>query len=171
MGIKQVSPYVNFNGNASEAIAVYQRVLGAVVVNVTRFGEVPGMPVDEGAKGRVIHGVLKIGPSVMMLSDSMPGKPVAAEGNAHVQFGFRHRRRDDPGLRAARCGRTGDCPAPGHVLGGEVRDADRRVRRPLDLQCKRPEVAPGASGARVPQKSTDGGHLVAALKALGNESR
>ncbi len=88
MGIKQVSPYVNFNGNANDAIAVYQRVLGAVVVNVMRFGDVPGMPVDEASKGRVIHAVLKIGPGVLMLSDSMPGQPVAAGGNAHVSLDF-----------------------------------------------------------------------------------
>jgi PhnB protein len=82
MTIKQLNPYLNFDGTAAKAIELYQRALGAKVDNVQRFGDMPGG--DPAAKDRIMHAVLKIGAGVVMLSDTMPGMPFSAEGNAHV---------------------------------------------------------------------------------------
>ena len=39
MAIKQLNPYLNFNGTADKAIQLYQSALGAKVDNVMRFGD------------------------------------------------------------------------------------------------------------------------------------
>jgi PhnB protein len=88
MTIKQVSPYVNFDGTAREAIALYERVLGAKAVAVQRFSDMPGMTIDDTNRDRIIHAALAIGPAMLMLSDSMPGQPVVAGGSTHVSLDF-----------------------------------------------------------------------------------
>jgi PhnB protein len=87
MAIKQLNPYLNFDGTATKAIELYQRVLGAKVENVQRFGDMPGNAPPE-AKDRVMHAVLKLGPAVLMLSDTMPGMPFSTAGNAHLCLDF-----------------------------------------------------------------------------------
>jgi uncharacterized protein len=91
MTIKQLNPYLNFNGTAEKAINLYQKALGAKLENLQRFGEIPGSSASAEVKNRVIHALLKIGPSTVMISDTMPDHPVAAGGNCHVCLDF-----DDP---------------------------------------------------------------------------
>lgn len=95
MAIRQLNPYLNFDGTASKAIALYEKALGAKVENVQRFGDMPGSTPE--SKDRVLHAVLKLGAGTVMLSDTMPGMPFTAEGNQHVCLDF-----DDPNDLAAR---------------------------------------------------------------------
>jgi PhnB protein len=89
MSIKQINPYLNFNGTADKAIQLYEKALGAKTVNVMRFGDVPaGMPIAPGDKNRVMHAVLQLGAGTIMLSDTMPNAPVASEGNVTVSLDF-----------------------------------------------------------------------------------
>jgi PhnB protein len=88
MAIRQLNPYVNFNGTAEQAIRLYESALGAKVENVMRFGDAPGMPIAPADKGRVMHAVLKVGAGVFMVSDTMPGQPVATEGNVTLTLDF-----------------------------------------------------------------------------------
>ncbi|MCA1586880.1 MAG: glyoxalase/bleomycin resistance/extradiol dioxygenase family protein [Acidobacteria bacterium] len=88
MSIKKLNPYLFFNGTAEKAIALYERALGAETENVARFGDVPGMDAPSEHKGRVMHAVLRLGGGLVMLSDTMPDSPAAAEGNAHVCLDF-----------------------------------------------------------------------------------
>lgn len=69
MAIKSLSPYVNFNGTAAQAISLYERVLGAKKVNVIHAGDVPGTNVPADQIDRVLHGVLMLGGVQLMLSD------------------------------------------------------------------------------------------------------
>lgn len=91
MPVKELNPYLNFPGKSAEAIALYQKALGAEVVHVQRFGDVPGMQVPPDAKERVMHAHLRIGGGTIMISDGPPGVPVPAESNTHVSLQF-----DDP---------------------------------------------------------------------------
>jgi PhnB protein len=76
MSIKNLNPYLIFDGNAEEVIKLYERALGAKVEGgIMRFGEVPGTPPDSPAKDKVIHATLRIGEGVLMISDAMPGTP------------------------------------------------------------------------------------------------
>jgi PhnB protein len=98
MAIKQINPYLNFNGTADKAIQLYQSALGAKVENIMRFGDAAGgMPVAPADKNRVLHAVLNLGPSAIMLSDTMSDQPVGAGGNVHITLDF-----DDAGEMTAK---------------------------------------------------------------------
>jgi len=91
MAIKQLNPYLNFNGTAAKAIKLYETALGAKVENVMPWTDAPGTPPSAETKDRVMHAHLRIGDAALMLSDSMPGQPVTFGTNAHVMLDF-----DDP---------------------------------------------------------------------------
>lgn len=88
MAIRQLNPYLNFNGTADKAIQLYQTALGARVQNIMRFGDAAGMPVEPADKNRVMHAVLDLGAGVVMLSDTMPNQPVGTDGNVHITLDF-----------------------------------------------------------------------------------
>ncbi len=48
MALTGLIPYLNFNGTASDAIALYERALGAKVVFLQRFGDTPEMGATDG---------------------------------------------------------------------------------------------------------------------------
>jgi PhnB protein len=91
MAIKQLNPYLNFDGNAAKAVAHYERALGAKVETIQRFGDVPGNSPAPENKDRVIHALLRIGAGVIMISDTQPGMPFTQGNNVHVVLDF-----DDP---------------------------------------------------------------------------
>jgi PhnB protein len=91
MPVKSLNPYLNFGGNAGEAIKLYERALGAKVENLQHFGDVPGMDIPPEAKQRVMHALLLIGGGTLMISDGPPGMSIPSESNAHVALHF-----DDP---------------------------------------------------------------------------
>jgi PhnB protein len=84
MSSTKLYPYLNVNGTAAEAIQLYERALGAKTEALQRFGDIPGMPVPDEHKHRVMHARLRIGDGVLMISDTPPGSAVATEGNVHV---------------------------------------------------------------------------------------
>jgi PhnB protein len=88
MAIKQLNPYLNFNGTADQAIKLYERALGAKAENVSRFGDVAGSKVTPEHKNRVMHALLRVGPGVIMISDSQPNVPVPDDSNVHVCLDF-----------------------------------------------------------------------------------
>ncbi|HLT35729.1 MAG TPA: VOC family protein [Enhygromyxa sp.] len=86
MSIKQVTPYLSFNGTAEAAIALYTRALGAEVQGLLRYAEMPAeagtcAPAD---KQRVMHACLRIGEAQLMLSDVPESQPVPTETNVNV---------------------------------------------------------------------------------------
>ena len=88
MAIKQLNPYLNFNGTAGKAIRLYETALGAKVDNVMRWNEAPGTKVTPETKDLVMHARLRIGDGILMLSDSRPDAPVTVGNNAHVTLDF-----------------------------------------------------------------------------------
>lgn len=85
MSITKLNPYLNFNGTASDAIALYESALGATVEHIMRFNDVPDMPAPAGMEQRVMHATLRIGASgVIMISDTSPHETVSPEGNSFV---------------------------------------------------------------------------------------
>jgi PhnB protein len=91
MAIKNLNPYVNFNGTADKAIKLYESALGAKVEGIMRFGDAQGMPVPDEHKNRVMHAKVILGAGVVMISDTMPNQPVPTESNVHITLDF-----DDP---------------------------------------------------------------------------
>jgi PhnB protein len=84
MALTGLSPYLNFNGTASEAIALYERALGAKVLFLQRFGDTPEIGDPGEAATHVMHATLSIGGGSLMISDAMPGAPVTPGSNTHV---------------------------------------------------------------------------------------
>jgi PhnB protein len=88
MPIKDVYPYLNFNGTAAQAIKLYESALGARTESLSRLRDVPGNQAAPEDKDRVSHAVLRLGERIIMLSDSQPGTTVSPGTNMHVCLDF-----------------------------------------------------------------------------------
>jgi PhnB protein len=68
-----VQPYLFFEGRCEEAIAFYQKTLGAEVTMLMRFKDSPDPPppgmVPPGSEDKVMHASLRIGETAVMASD------------------------------------------------------------------------------------------------------
>jgi PhnB protein len=75
-----VQAYLFFDGRCEEALAFYQRALGAELTMMMRFKEAPDAPppgtVPAGSENKVMHAALRIGDTTVMASDGRcQGKP------------------------------------------------------------------------------------------------
>lgn len=70
--ITEVTPYVNFNGNAAEALAFYADVLGADVKADMRWRDMPGGDVPPEMADCIMFACLDIGGQYLNLSDVPP---------------------------------------------------------------------------------------------------
>ena len=86
MAIKQLNPYLNFDGTAEKAIKLYETALGARTESIQRFGEVPGGAPEN--KNRVMHALLRVGEGVLMISDTQPGMPRTLGDQLHIALDF-----------------------------------------------------------------------------------
>ncbi|PIR89512.1 MAG: hypothetical protein COU07_01260 [Candidatus Harrisonbacteria bacterium CG10_big_fil_rev_8_21_14_0_10_40_38] len=75
-------PYLNFNGNAREAMTFYQSVLGGEL-NIQSFADA-GMAKNLEDGSRTMHATLKNDLISFMASDGMPGKDVVFGDNVHM---------------------------------------------------------------------------------------
>ncbi|WP_210367450.1 VOC family protein [Bacillus sp. REN3] len=76
--IATIYPYLVTNGNGQEAVKFYEDALGAEVLNVQTFGDLPDNPehpTPPEAKELVLNAHLKVGNTDLMLSDTYPGMP------------------------------------------------------------------------------------------------
>ena len=73
----QIQPYLFFEGRAEEAIEFYKKSVGAKVEMVMRFKEAPDQSmISPGSGEKVMHGAIKIGDSIVLMSDGRnSGKP------------------------------------------------------------------------------------------------
>lgn len=67
--MEAIVPYLNFNGNAAEALEFYSKALEGSVAFSQTFGDSP-MPVAEDQKNRIMHATFKAGDLVFMCSDT-----------------------------------------------------------------------------------------------------
>lgn len=74
----KLTPYLNMEGNAREAILFYEKAIDAKVLTIITYGEMPEMPntfMDE-LKHLVAHGKLRVGEAELMLSDAPSGSSI-----------------------------------------------------------------------------------------------
>lgn len=89
MAIKQINPYLNFDGDAEKAVRLYESALGAKVEHISRFGEMPGSTATPETKDRVMHSTLRLDSGgVIMISDIQPGMPHSPGTNVYVCLDF-----------------------------------------------------------------------------------
>ncbi len=75
----QVNPYLFFEGRCDEAVAFYREAVGAEVQMLMRFKESPE-PCAPGAEEKVMHASLRIGNSVVHVSDGRCGGKASFQG-------------------------------------------------------------------------------------------
>jgi PhnB protein len=84
----KLNPYLNFDGNAEEAVNFYKEALGAEVPMLTRFGESP-MPSGDDEKNRIMHARIVFGDNIIMISDTMKGRSdFSTKGNIQLSIGL-----------------------------------------------------------------------------------
>lgn len=74
----RINPYIILDGHTREAIQFYEKALGAELLGVMSFGDMPEnpeFPIPEEAKDRVTHAMIRVGETDMMFSDTFPGQP------------------------------------------------------------------------------------------------
>jgi len=89
MAIKKLNPYLNFDGDAAQAVKLYESALGAKVESLSRMGEMPNSTTAPEHKDRVMHALLRLGElGVLMISDSPPGAPSVKGTNCYIVLDF-----------------------------------------------------------------------------------
>ena len=81
----KLTPYIHFAGNAEEAMNFYAQVLEGSAIEINRYGDSP-MSVDEDYKNKVIHGRVRFGDNVIMISDTFKGNVVTTDGNIQLSI-------------------------------------------------------------------------------------
>lgn len=80
----KVEPYLFFNGRCEEAMAFYKEALGAEVTMQMRMSESPEPPppgmVPPGFENKIMHANMRIGESMVMLSDGNSNVPPQFQG-------------------------------------------------------------------------------------------
>ncbi len=117
-GYRTVTPYLVVN-NAAGAIDFYKRAFGAQEIN--RMA---------GPQGKIAHAELKIGDSIVMLSDEMPGSGMRSPqslGGTAVGI-FLYVKDVDSSFKQATSAGESRNAAGGHVLGRPLRQTGRSVR-------------------------------------------
>ncbi len=82
--LTNIAPYINFNGQASDAIEFYRHALGAEVEEITRWGDLPPEvgSFDGDAAKRVMYSRISIAGQPICLSD-VPTEMTVDLGSAH----------------------------------------------------------------------------------------
>jgi PhnB protein len=98
-GTMQVQPYLDFDGRCDEALAFYERAVGAVSAGIMRWRESPEADkTPPGAGDKILHAEFRIGETLLFASDGhCQNRPsfngimltitVSSEGEADRVFG------------------------------------------------------------------------------------
>ena len=84
MAVKTITPYLFFDGTASDAIAFYEKALEAKVIQVSRFSDTPGGNVPAEHANNVMHAHLEAGGGTLFISDGRPGATHKREDGVFV---------------------------------------------------------------------------------------
>jgi PhnB protein len=88
--MEAIVPYLNFNGNAAEALAFYAKAFDGKIVFQQTFGESPmANDTPDDFKGKVMHATFQAGDLTFMVSDCMPGQPVSGGTNMSLSLNFK----------------------------------------------------------------------------------
>ena len=77
-------PYLNFNGNAAEAMKFYHSILGGEL-KLQTFGEA-NMSKAPGERDMIVHAELKSGAVLFMASDTQPSRMTRFGDNIHMSL-------------------------------------------------------------------------------------
>ncbi|OCA81569.1 hypothetical protein A8F94_22115 [Bacillus sp. FJAT-27225] len=84
---QQITPYLSFNGNARSALEKYKDIFGGELEGLQTYGEAD-YPTPPGADDLLIHGRLRKGDLVIMVSDTAGGREVTVGSNVSLVLEF-----------------------------------------------------------------------------------
>lgn len=84
--IKQLTPYLYFEGNAEEALNFYKEVLGGEKAEVMRYGD--SQPVSEEYKNKIIHARLEHKSFSLYFSDTFQGQKLEKGNSVSLTLEF-----------------------------------------------------------------------------------
>jgi len=85
--MEAIIPYLNFNGNAKEALAFYEKALNGKVAYSQTFADA-NMVQDESMKDKILHAVFEAGNLKFMVSDCPPGVSVKEGDQVSLSLNF-----------------------------------------------------------------------------------
>ena len=85
--MEAIIPYLNFNGNAVEALDFYSKALGGQVTMKQTFGDA-NMAQDDSMKNKILHAVFEAGALKFMVSDCPPGVSVSSGDQLSLSLNF-----------------------------------------------------------------------------------
>ncbi|WP_438349322.1 VOC family protein [Paenibacillus sp. FA6] len=85
--IKQVVPYLMFDGNANEALEFYAQVFETEVTDLQTYGDAD-YPTPKEAANRIIHARLKKDSLSLYFSDTSVGQPVQSGNHIAITLEF-----------------------------------------------------------------------------------
>ncbi len=85
--MEAIIPYLNFNGNAKEALDFYAQALDGKVTQSSTFGEA-NMAQNESMKDKILHAVFEAGALKFMVSDCPPGVNVKEGDMVSLSLNF-----------------------------------------------------------------------------------
>ncbi|AIQ44374.1 VOC family protein [Paenibacillus sp. FSL R5-0912] len=73
----KLTPYITLEGRVKEAIQFYEQAIGAQILSMMTYGDMPDMPgtFTDDLRSLVAHAKLKVGGTELMLSDTPGGSP------------------------------------------------------------------------------------------------
>jgi len=85
--MEAIVPYLNFNGNAAEALAFYAKALDGKILFQQTFGESP-MPSTPEMKDKIMHASFQADKLMIMVSDCPPEHAVTNGSNISLSLNF-----------------------------------------------------------------------------------
>lgn len=85
--MEAIVPYLNFNGNAAEALAFYAKALGGRVLEQSTFADT-NMATEDSMKDKILHAVFEAGNLKFMVSDCPPGVSVQSGNQVSLALSF-----------------------------------------------------------------------------------
>lgn len=135
--IQQANPFLNFNGDAKQAIALYTQALGAKTVALMPWdpamfgGEVPAHMQDG-----VMYAMLQLGAERIELSDVPPGMTVAAGTNTSINLHIDDAAELDQMFAALSTGGTVQMPPENMFWGARYAKLTDRFGISWSLHCQ-----------------------------------
>lgn len=85
--MEAIIPYLNFNGNAKEALDFYATALNGTITQSSTFGSA-NMATEESMKDKILHAVFEAGNLKFMVSDCPPGVRVSEGDQVSLSLNF-----------------------------------------------------------------------------------
>lgn len=87
----KLNNYVNFEGQAEEAVLFYAKALKTEQPRILRYGDMKPSeehPIPDEAKNYVMHTEINIGESIIRISDVLPHLPLTKGDNVQLNIDF-----------------------------------------------------------------------------------